>query len=331
MGRRSKSVENFLMSMEAFCENEARNRKVRTFSDELFVFGEINGTRRRRSAFDCIILGDRRRGKSLAGNPVVGTIFKSSDEEREFYRAIDSKKEFAVIAYSGKTAILYLGLWRSYRLGVISLTSQSVKVTAAALSEDFGRVFEDIWFGDGFSMADEANPCLFINEFMTFKRDMLAASGIDSVDGRLGFDTMLYSAAETVGCDVVLTENSFLRVERIDRDTTATILLCLLSAVRSVSADRRAYVRISESDGDAAISLSFSPYGDFSTDRAVFADFCRSFSELYGIPFSIGIQNGICRVDFIPMRIDPSQSGLKASVIFDFNLGAHAKDSHGAR
>ena len=331
MGRRSNNVENFLRSMERYCESEARNRKPRVFGDELFVFGDFGGSRRRRSYADYIVLGDRRRGDSFSGESIVEGLCRSDLEREAFFRAIESGRDFSVMPCAGRTAILYTGLLSSCRLGVLSLTQHSPRATAASLSGSFGGLFDDVRFDGAFSDPDgNANACSFVNDFMTFKSDMLSACGIERVEGRIGFDTMLYSAADAVGCSVVLAGNRFLRSEYFDRDTSAAMMLCLLSAIRSVSEDRCAYVSVGEADGDAAIGISFKPYGIFDADRAAFLTFCRSLSELHGIPFSFVTVGDTCRADFIPMKLDPSEAGLKAGVIFDFSSRLPEQGFHDA-
>ena len=130
---------------------------------------------------------------------------------------------------------------------------------------------------------------------------------------------MLYSTADLVGCELSLSGDGFIHVGAIERDTAAAMLLCLLSAVRSVSEDRCAYVSAIGREGDVIIEVFFKPYGDFNGEEATFVGFCRTFSELNGIPFSFARRgDGYCAA-FIPERIDPAKGGLKASVIFDFN------------
>lgn len=320
MGRRSASVEKFLKSLDAYMENEANKAHARIYSDELFIFSESGVSRRRRSRDDHIILADRRRGASFSGRSVSEAFGLTRSELKAFYAALDSKRKFAVIPVAGKAAILYLGLFRSCRIGVMSLTPHLLGADSADYRDDFRYVFDDTFFPkELIKIGSEGNFLSFINDFMLFKSDILLACGIESRDGTVKVREMLYSAAELVGCELSLAREGGISASRIERDTTAAMVLCILSAVRSVSEDRCAYVGVSERDGESVISVSFKPYGDFDGENAAFVAFCRSFSELHGISFSFVKRGERYCASFIPERIDPSQSGLKASVIFDFN------------
>ena len=325
MGRRSKSVESFLRSLDEYHEKRRQEVRARVFADELFVFGDFGVGRMRRTATDYIILGDRRRGPSFSGMAISRALPFDSTERTELYRALDGDGEFAVVSCGGRAAVIYRGLLRSYRIGIMSLTDHAISAASAARGEDFGHLFGDVTFhGVSADVSYSGNPGRFISDYMSFRHDVLSACGVEGDDGIAGFDDMISATADMVGCEVLHEESRKTFSERVDRDTSAAVLVCLLSAIRSVSSDRCAHINVGESDGDAVIHISFKPYGEFNGERSAFIDFCRSFSELHGIPFSFGTHGDLFRVSFIPVRIDPSIGGLKASV--NFNL-----DRNGSR
>ena len=327
MGRNSKSVENFLRSIDEYYENEAKMASVRIFRDELYVFGEVRSAGGRRRPDDYIILGDRRRGESLVGTSLPRSLLGSRTDE--LYSAIDSRKSFAVINCGGKAAILYLGLFGSCRVGIMSLTAHSACVIASAMADDLGCIFGGIWVSDAIrSVGGEGDPRGFINDFMMFKSEVLSACGIEGLHAFVGLEEMLFSVSELVGCNIEIMGRGPIVEERVERETSAAMFFCLLSAIRSASEDRCAFIRVREYDGDAVIDLTFKPYGELPEDSLPFAEFCRSFSERHGIPFSYESANGKCSVSFIPVRIDPSAGGLKASVPFDVNQPKQRKDFH---
>ena len=106
MGRRSKSVESFLRSLDEYHEKRRQEVRARVFADELFVFGDFGVGRMRRTATDYIILGDRRRGPSFSGMAISRALPFDSTERTELYRALDGDGEFAVVSCGGRSAVI---------------------------------------------------------------------------------------------------------------------------------------------------------------------------------------------------------------------------------
>ena len=329
MGRRSKSVENFLRSIDEYYERGAELASVRTFKDELFIFGEFRIGGRRRPE-DYVILGDRRRGESLMGKSLLGAF--PDKKPRDLYDALESGNSFAIIPWGEKVAIIYLGLYYSCRIGIMSLTYYTSRIVSA-LGPELRGVLGDVWFAKSITdVVENGNPCAFITDFMTFREEILAACGIDeNPQVRGGVERMIYSSADLIGCGIKIDGVTYSGSERVERDTSAAIFLSILSAVRSISRDRSVTVTVGERDGDAVVDLSFQLYGELTDERMSFIKYAQSFSKRHSIPFSYDVTDGICRVSFMPIRLDPSEGGLKAGVTFELGRGGPRRDFYYAR
>lgn len=336
MKKKPSNVQKFLRSLDDLIENEnSTGRAPRVFKDELFVFCDAAGSRQRRTAEDYVVLGGRSSRTELSENRALASLLPfSASEKKNLCRLTEGGGRFAVIPCGGRAAIVYCGLIGPCRLAVMSLTGHSSEVISHASLGEYSHIFEDTVF---FAPASPSGASLrsdiaeFSSDFMSFRDDVLLSCGITPTESENELEGMISAAADFTGCELRFERLESLRGASADRQVAAAMTLSVLSAVRSLSADRCARVALYDSDGDATVTVSFTVADGLRREKMGFVSYCRAVSGLYGIPFAFDCGGGVGRVGFMPIKLDPSRSGLKADTVFDFGMLTERQDFLGAR
>lgn len=313
-------------------ENKEDFYKFDLFDHDLILFREESSGYISKYE-DMVILGGRS-AKPFKGGRLADEIKLLADDKRFFMDFIyDNGRKFALTYANGKMILVFNRLFRSCGIGVAAVFDVSPEFAAEAVKSGiFDRLGAFLYSPGLIELSKSRKDARLSSEYdglvySVFKiADSLLAAmgeGLSAMDSREreAVYFAIRSAAAITGCNCEKIERPDTVADiKLDKDSLAALLLCLFSLCRWLSSGRRGSVSV-----NARESGYYSIRLEFEMTRAKLRDmdlrcisFCESMAERLELPLSIEIDNSTCVAEFIPLRVDPSLSGLKAGVRISF-------------
>jgi hypothetical protein len=170
--------------------------------------------------------------------------------------------------------------------------------------------------------ANEERAMAFVYSVIKISETLLYSLGEGKNSQTVEPNSIISALSSLSGCRAELNGPTHShRAPSVDRESLATILLCLFSFCRRFSADRGLKLSVDELPQGYSIKLGFE-LGDVKPTPSDISliSFCEAMSNRLELPFFFEMDKDHCSCEFMPRRVDPALSGLKAGVHIKFEI-----------
>jgi len=314
-----------------FSPESQKNFSPQLFDNDLFLFIDTSVSYPNFSPESFIVIGgrsSRRLERSDSALKLTDIISLPSTDRKLLIAALYKIREsYAIIPLKDKTLVICNRLFRSNGLGLAFVFDFPPECIAAIKASDYKLAINDILFSDSFSSISPNNERSndFLNSFSYFASKLSYASRYTDPDRNdiEIISEIITAVSSVIGCKtktlLPLTNISDFRNSVTDTRTMFSFMLCVLSLVRASALDRTAEVSIFGNEF-ATVKISFDLLPELIGSRINELDFCNKMANGLGFPFYFEINDTKAKLEFIPLRTDPSLSGFKSGIYVNGKL-----------
>lgn len=250
----------------------------------------------------------------------LSDVLALSEEERRFFVDFlgDNERNVCLVTSKNKIVVAFNRLFHSCGLGIAAIFDYSPECAASAIRHGlFDRLGERIYSPKltetacGITSDDDGymDPVYSILKLADLLMTIIR-------DDEKRLSARISAASAIIGCGRIdITSIGSDVVEKLDTDSLASMMLCLFSLCRRLSADRGGALSLDGTGERVKISFGFDT-ADIKPSASDFecVSFCERLALKLEMPLSIRLANGRFCSEFVPFRVDPSLYGLKAGV-----------------
>lgn len=293
------------------------NDKIRFFDNDLILFRDTGGYPTKYE--NLLVIGGRFSHEN--GETRLSEILSLSKQNTKlFIKGLSSNEPFFLIL-GRKPILVFNRLFNSTGLGVVLVFDYSTGCAREALK--CGMLDEVNIVAPTFDEIEVSNSSLDSEGAAAFAYSLLDCVkqlGHRAIDVRSDVFETVRAIGDITGCLFELVDiNINCNDVRYDPNALAALLLCFASLCRKISSQRSGKIRLNKENENLRLQIEFSTEGiKFGNEDLYCIDFCEDMANHLEIPLSISLNATECIIEFIPLRVDPSLCGLKASINISF-------------